>query len=123
MAYEEAACLENLVACYLLKFVEFKKDALGEEYQLKYFRDRDDREVDFILTKNSKPYLAIEVKTSEDRPTKSLKYLQKKLPGIQCIQLVKNLKRKSDYKGIPVLPLEEFLSAPLDEQYANLFNK
>ena len=123
MGYEEAACLENLVACYLLKFVELKKDTLGEEYQLKYFRDRDDHEVDFILTKNSKPYLAIEVKTNEDRPTKSLKYLQKKIPNIECIQLVKNLQRKSDYQGIAVVPLEGFLSKTVDEQYASLFDK
>jgi len=44
-AYDEAggAQLENLVACSLLKYTQFRKDAAGENWELYYLRDKVDR--------------------------------------------------------------------------------
>jgi predicted AAA+ superfamily ATPase len=41
-AYDEAggAQLENLVACSLLKYVQFRKDAVGESWEIFYLRDK-----------------------------------------------------------------------------------
>jgi uncharacterized protein len=40
------AQLENLVACSLLKFTQFRKDAFGENWDVFYLRDKEGREVD-----------------------------------------------------------------------------
>ena len=46
---------ENLVACHLLKWVHFRQDTEGLDYELRYFRDRDGREVDFVVTNRGAP--------------------------------------------------------------------
>jgi hypothetical protein len=49
---------ENMVALHLLKWVAFQEDTLGLEFELRYFRDIDGREVDFvILEKRGTDYL------------------------------------------------------------------
>jgi predicted AAA+ superfamily ATPase len=45
----DAARFENLVAIHLLKWVHFQQDALGRDVELRYFRDTDGREVDFVI--------------------------------------------------------------------------
>jgi predicted AAA+ superfamily ATPase len=45
---DEAARFENLVASHLLKWVHFQFDSAGRELELRYFRDVDGREVDFV---------------------------------------------------------------------------
>jgi predicted AAA+ superfamily ATPase len=56
----DAARFENLVACHLLKWVQFEEDTQGRDLELRYFRDRDGREVDFVVTENRKPILLVE---------------------------------------------------------------
>jgi hypothetical protein len=49
-AYDETggAQLENLAACSLLKYAQFRKDAYGENWEIFYLRDKESREVDFV---------------------------------------------------------------------------
>ena len=49
---------ENLVGSHLLKWVELEQDTRGRELELRYFRDVDRREVDFLVTEERKPLLA-----------------------------------------------------------------
>lgn len=58
---------ENLVACHLLKWCFFLQDTQGRDIELRYFRDIDKREVDFVIVENGKPSLFVECKTSEKR--------------------------------------------------------
>jgi len=53
-AYDESgsAQLENLAACCLIKFAHFKKDTVGENWEVFYLRDKEHREVDFVVTLN-----------------------------------------------------------------------
>lgn len=53
---------ENMVACQLLKFCHYQEDANGEKMELRYIRDTDKREVDFVIIKNKKPLFAVECK-------------------------------------------------------------
>jgi hypothetical protein len=71
---------ENLVACALLKWVNFQEDALGEEISLNYFRDVDGREVDFVISKAKKPVSFIKCKWSDSSISKGLKYLKTRFP-------------------------------------------
>ncbi len=108
---KESARFENLVASHLLKWVHFQKDALGEEYELRYFRDIDGREVDFIVTDNKNtPLWAIECKWDDDEISKSLKYFSQKFPDCKCWQI--SAVGKKDYMSrekINVGPALDFL--------------
>lgn len=84
---EESVRFENLVAIHLLKWVHFQQDTEGLNWELRYFRDREQREVDFVIVDGKNPILAIEVKWSDAEVSSSLKYFKNKFPNCRCIQL------------------------------------
>ena len=53
---------ENMMACQLLKYCHFHEDVDGYKMELRYLRDTDKREVDFVVLKNKKPCFAVECK-------------------------------------------------------------
>ena len=66
---------ENFTACQLLKAVEFWTDAGFGAYDLYFLRDKNKREVDFLITENSRPWFRVEVKASSSKEiSSSLKY-------------------------------------------------
>lgn len=111
-AYDDTggAQLENLVASCLLKFIQFKKDTVGENWGLFYLRDKQKREVDFVLTLNRKVEKLIEVKKSDTSLSTSLNYYNQRLKPKEAIQLVLNLDRPLEKSGIKILPLGKWLS-------------
>jgi predicted AAA+ superfamily ATPase len=110
-AYDETvgAQLENLVACSLLKYAQFRKDTVGESWEIFYLRDKEDREVDFVVTFNRRVHWLIEVKASDDNPAASLRYYTAKLQPSQAYQLVLNLDRAQEKSGIKIVPLGKWL--------------
>ena len=56
---------ENLVASHLLKFCHFLEDTHGFGMELRYLRDTDGREIDFVILKGRKPLFAVECKSGE----------------------------------------------------------
>jgi len=54
--------LENLVACALLKEIQWRQDVAGENFDLHYIRNKDGREIDFLITLEKQPRKLIEVK-------------------------------------------------------------
>lgn len=109
------ARFENLIASHLLKSCHAWTDCAYGEFDLTYVRDKQKREVDFLVTKDKKPFALIEVKSGATQPTASLLYYQKVLNPVFTIQVVKNgsLKdrRSLQYPGVQILGVEEFLSA------------
>lgn len=81
---------ETFIACHLLKAVEGWNDLGMGKFQLGYLRDKDQREVDFIVIKDNKPWFLAEVKTSEDKISDSLKYYQKQLQVPFAFQVILN---------------------------------
>ncbi|MBN2342239.1 MAG: DUF4143 domain-containing protein [Deltaproteobacteria bacterium] len=53
------------MASHLLKWCHFQQDVEGREVELRYFRDIDRREVDFVITEDRKPTIFIEVKWND----------------------------------------------------------
>lgn len=103
--------LENLVACALLKELQYIEDTTGEKTQLHYLRTKDGREIDFLISIEDKPTHIIEVKHSDDKPPKHFDYFTTNHPNIQKIQLVKDLKRESSTPdGIKIKNLIEWLA-------------
>jgi predicted AAA+ superfamily ATPase len=84
---DPGARFENLVACHLLKWCHFKQDTEGWEMELRYFRDTDKREVDFVVLQEKKPLYFIEVKTSAKSVSDALIYLKRKFPQVPAYQV------------------------------------
>ena len=72
---------ENFVACHLLKWVHWRQDIEGEDLELRYLRDRDGHEVDFVITSRRGPQLLVECKWSDGPVARSLRYFKAKFPG------------------------------------------
>jgi len=110
-AYDDTggAQLENLVAGSLLKFAQFRRDASGENWGVFYLRDKESREVDFVVTLNRGVHWLIEVRASDDNPSPSLKYYTQKLRPHESLQLVRHLDRSQEKSGIKILPLGKWL--------------
>ena len=78
---------ENLVALHLLKWVHYKQDAEGLEWELRYFRDVDGREVDFVVTDRLKPILLVEAKWTDEPVDRGLRYLKARFPNTDAWQI------------------------------------
>lgn len=104
------ARFENLVASHLLKWVHYYEDKEARNLELRYFRDTDGREVDFVVTEDGKPIWAIECKLSDGAVAKPLSYFKNKFPGCEVYQLM--YEGKEDFvngDGIRVMPALPFL--------------
>lgn len=78
---------ENLVACHLLKWVFFLQDTEGRNAELRYFRDVDKREVDFVIMEDNTPVHFIECKSSGKAQSPSLRYLKVRFPSVPATQV------------------------------------
>jgi hypothetical protein len=110
---DEAVRFENLVACHLLKWVHFQQDSEGLDIDLRYFRDIDRREVDFVITKNNEPTHFIECKLRGKEINPALKYLKTRFPEATAFQI--SLYREDSFvnkDGIHVCPAYDFLLNP-----------
>lgn len=108
-----AARFENLVASHLHKAVHLWTDLGLGEFDLRYLRDKEKREVDFVITERRKPLVLIEAKLADTEPSESLLHFQERLGGIPAVQLVNapNVERVSARAGRRVTSAASFLSA------------
>ncbi|MCC6810894.1 MAG: ATP-binding protein [Deltaproteobacteria bacterium] len=108
----QAARFENLVAAHLLKWCHWQEDTRGEDTELRYFRDVDKREVDFVIVQNRKPIRLIECKLSAGPIDSGLRYLHQRFPAADAWQI--HLHGKDDYRseeGIRVAPALKLLGS------------
>jgi predicted AAA+ superfamily ATPase len=79
---------ETFVACHLLKAVRWWQDMGLGDYGLHYLRDKAKREVDFLVSRNNRPWFLVEVKSSGRRPmSKALAYFQQKTGAAHAFQI------------------------------------
>ena len=108
---DDAQRLENLVGCHLLKWVYFQEDTEGLDIELRYFRDSDGREVDFVVVQNKHPILFVEVKSSSKSISPHLKYLKNKYPETKAVQVHTDEKvHFVSPEGIISIPVWKFLA-------------
>lgn len=108
---DEPRRFENLVAGHVLKWVHFEQDANGRDLELRYFRDVDGREVDFVVVEAGKPIRMIEAKWGDDAAERGLRYLKSRFPAAEAVQIAAT--GKKDYvtpDGIRLRPAVSFLS-------------
>ncbi|MEW5758554.1 MAG: ATP-binding protein [Candidatus Omnitrophota bacterium] len=102
--------LENIVASHLLKFCNFIFDAEGYRLELYYLRDKEQREVDFLVTVDGKPWFSAEVKNSSKEISSHLKYFNEKLKIPFSYQIIKEEGIDILKDNIRVIDASKFLS-------------
>lgn len=102
--------LENLVACALLKEIQWAVDANGSDFSLHFIRTRDGREIDFLVTREDQPYQLIEVKWKDASLSRGFKNFPatEPIPKIQVVgELARNLSLPG---GERIEPAKDFLA-------------
>ncbi|MCH9609654.1 MAG: hypothetical protein S4CHLAM45_00410 [Chlamydiales bacterium] len=107
--------VENFIASHLYKSVHYWTDRGFGEYDLFYLRDKMKREVDFLVTKDKKPWFLVEAKTSDSKGiSKSLHYFSKELHLPHAFQVVYDLPFEEidcfSYQKPIIVPASTFLS-------------
>ncbi len=102
---------ENMVASHLLKYCHFHTDFAGEKMELRFIRDVDGKEVDFIVLKNKKPLFIVECKTGSKQLSPHLSYFQTKYNIPKAYQVhygPSDLKKGNPEKGGMILSFGDF---------------
>ena len=83
----EGPRFENLVAAHLLKWVHHEQDTRGRDVELRYFRDVDGREVDFVIVEGRTPLRFVECKWDDTGVDRGLHYLRARFPRCEAFQV------------------------------------
>ncbi len=111
-APESGARFENLVACHLLKHVQFLNDSEGASLQLHYLRTTDGKEIDFVLTNDAgQATHFIEVKVANDKPALALRQAAAAHPDAAAVQVVLHTPHAFDVAGTQIRPAASWLAA------------
>lgn len=102
---------ENLVALHLLKFCHFLQDSEGHAADLFYLRDRDGREVDFLVAVGRRPWFAVEAKLDASRPDPVLLHFRGRLRIPWVYQVTLHGNRDFIQDGVRCVPAAQFLAA------------
>ncbi|MBF0451489.1 MAG: ATP-binding protein [Candidatus Magnetomorum sp.] len=104
---------ENIIASHLMKFCNFYYDVFGIKARLHYLRDREKREVDFLILWEDTPWMLVECKLDKPKNMNHMKYFSNKLNIEQKYFVTKS--NTFDYldkqSNIRVIPAEKFLMA------------
>jgi predicted AAA+ superfamily ATPase len=106
---DPGARFENLVALHLRKLVDAWNDRGQGDFGLWYVRDKERREVDFLVTERRRPFLLLETKLSDDQPSPALRYFHERLRPAHAVQLIRHGEPRKAH-GIIVVPAERLLA-------------
>ena len=102
---------ENLVACHLLKNVQWQQDTRGQAVDLHYIRTKDDAEVDFCLSEGDTLTHLVACKLSDVKPHRALARFADQWPQAQAIQLVRECKAEADVGRVQIRDAAPWLAA------------
>ncbi|MEK6705483.1 MAG: ATP-binding protein, partial [Bdellovibrionota bacterium] len=108
--HEVGPRFENFVAGHLIKWIYQEQDIKGRNLELRFFRDKYGREVDFVVLENGKPTLLLEAKHADAEISKGLVYLKSRFPSARAVQV--HLSGKKEYisaNGVEVFHVIELL--------------
>ena len=107
------ARFENLLALHLFKLCDTWTDFGFGDFALHYVRDREKREVDFLITDRQKPYALLEAKLTARDADPNLRYFADRLKPNYAVQIVRDpqgFKGVFTSAGVILAPAVHFLS-------------
>lgn len=108
---DEGRRFENMVASALLRWRDFAQDWGQENLELHFVRDKEKREVDFLIAIDKKPRLLIEAKLADTQPTPALHYFSRRLGDVPKLLVCARAPRSGTSQGVAVLSAAQFLAA------------
>jgi predicted AAA+ superfamily ATPase len=99
---------ENFVASHLLKYCHFLMDTEGHKMELRYIRDFDEREVDFVILQNRKPLFAVECKKGDKQVSSHVKYFSERTNIPKFYQVHAGQNDFVHSERIRVIPFDQF---------------
>lgn len=105
---DKGARFENMVAGHLLKYCHFHTDVYGEKMELRYLRDTDKREVDFVVLKNKRPLFAVECKYKDTSASPHLFYFKQRTDIPKFYQVTFEGIEKQLEDNVSILPFDKF---------------
>jgi predicted AAA+ superfamily ATPase len=99
---------ENFVASHLLKYCHFIEDTEGIKMEIRFLRDIEGREIDFVVLKKGKPLFAVECKTGDKKISPHLKYFSERTNIPMFYQVHQGDRRQMVSDRISMLPFAEF---------------
>lgn len=106
----EGARFENACAAMLLKHVHYLQDVAGRRVSLHYIRDKDGREVDFVVCENDAPIGLAECKLADAAVTPFLAAVAQRFPAAGAVQLVRDLRQAEQRGPVAVEPAARWLA-------------
>jgi predicted AAA+ superfamily ATPase len=79
---------ETFIACHLLKAVEAWTDLGLGEFELRYIRDKQGREVDFVVVRDGEPWFLVEAKHGATGLSRNLPLFQEKTGARHAFQVM-----------------------------------
>jgi hypothetical protein len=107
---DAGARFENMVASHLLKATHCWTDLGYGQFELRYLRDREKREVDFVITESRRPLVLIECTLSDTRASDALLHYSRVLGDVPAIQLVRTPGVDQGGRGVHVMSAGRFLA-------------
>lgn len=74
---DEGKRFETMTACHLLKAVECWTDLGLGDFELFYLRDKQKREIDFLVVRDRQPWFLVEAKKGREKLSPALAHFQK----------------------------------------------
>ncbi len=115
LCYDKGALAENFIASHLLKAVHFWSDSGLGNYDLHFIRDKQKREIDFLVTKDDNPWFLVEVKSgNSSKISPSLQHFHEILETKHAFQVVLDMPyvNRNCFAGKKpvIVPAKTFLS-------------
>lgn len=104
------ARFENACAAMLLRQVHQVQDEQGRDLHLQYIRDKEGREVDFVVSENDAPLLIAEAKLAETSISNLLASVAKRFSNAKTCLVVRHLRHREQRGSITVEPAAEWLA-------------
>ena len=97
---DDGARFENMVALELWRAVSNWNDMGYGEFSLHFIKNKEQQEVDFLLTCDNTPFLLVEAKFSDNQPSKALKKFQHALnvPAVQLIDCLPGVSEDENFR-------------------------
>ena len=99
---------ENMVAGHLLKYCHFLEDTEGERMELRFLRDVDKREIDFVVLKGKSPLFAVECKTGEKNLSPHIRYFKARVKIPKFYQVHLGTRHTEVDQTTQILPFRKF---------------
>ena len=107
---DPGARFENVVALHFRKLVDAWNDRGDGDFDLWYVRDKERREVDFLITDNRRPWLLAETRLADGQISPALRHYQAEFKVPHALQIVRSGAATYSAGGVVVTPASELLA-------------